>query len=137
MNRKHQICGYGVFYKMEGENRHVFQPILAENVQIAKKILTQLLVKVPLGDKITIKIAKENVEGMELMKRIGLDIKSSECETGPVMFTKYQNCCPYSQGVLFYERDESTGLVTFLVSDQNKCVENTAFGKRWAMFEVS
>ena len=94
MNGKHQICGYGVFYKMEGENRHVFQPILAENVQIAKKILTELLVKVPLGDKITIKIAKENVEGMELMKRIGLDIKSSECETGPVMFTKYQIAVP-------------------------------------------
>ena len=90
MNEKHQICGYGVFYNMEGENRHVLQPILAENVRIAKKILVQLLAKVPLGNQITIKIAKENVEGMELMKRIGLDINSSECETGPVMFTKYQ-----------------------------------------------
>ena len=90
VNGEHQICGYGVFYKWEGENRYVLQPILAENVQIAKKILTNLLAKVPLESKITIKIAKENVDGMELMRRIGLDINSSECETGPVMFTKYQ-----------------------------------------------
>ena len=91
---KNKICGYGVFYNWEGGNRYVLQPVLAENVHIAKKIITQFLKKVPEEGQISVKIAKENVQGIKLMEKIGLDINDINCETGPVMFTKYQISVP-------------------------------------------
>ena len=80
---------------MDNDTRFLLQPILAENVNIAKLILVQLLRKVPEGRKITFKVPKENLEGVELMKRIGLDI--TDCDIATVMFTKRQIAVPVSK----------------------------------------